>query len=106
MQLKGLQEHAALARFAMKKYKFFEYPSMDKWFLSYETLDAIFKATGHPVYKRMNSQVNQNAIRKVTKAWKAYSKNVIYHRRKEHGQQKQKPKRDCLYRRKVYICGL
>ena len=76
MQLKGLQKHAALARFAMKKYKFFEYPSMDKWFLSYETLDAIFKVTGHPVYKRMNSQVNQNAIRKVTKAWKAYFKSI------------------------------
>lgn len=60
----------------MKKYKFFKYPSMDKWFLSYETLDAIFKVTGHPVYKRMNSQVNQNAIRKATKAWKAYFKSI------------------------------
>ena len=63
MQLKGLQKHAVFARFAMKKYKFFEYPSMDKWFLSYETLDAIFKVTEHPVCKRMNSHVNQRCCK-------------------------------------------
>ena len=63
MQLKGLQKHAVFARFAMKKYKFFEYPSIDKWFLSYETLDAIFKVTEHPVYKRMNSHVNQRCCK-------------------------------------------
>lgn len=52
--------------------KRFSYPTTDHWFLSYETLDAIFKYTDHPVYKRMNSQVNQNAIRKVVKTWKSY----------------------------------
>lgn len=34
----------------------FSYPTKDKWFLNYETLDAIFKETNHPVYRRMNSQ--------------------------------------------------
>lgn len=42
--------------------------------MSYETLGAIFKHIMHPVYQRMNSQVNQNAIRKTVKAWKSYFK--------------------------------
>lgn len=44
----------------------------DEWFLSYTVLDAIFKYTGHPTYRRMNSQVNQNAIKKIVKSWKSY----------------------------------
>lgn len=52
--------------------KHFSYPTPDHWFLSYETLDAIFKHTGHPIYARMSSQVNQNAIRKAVKTWKSY----------------------------------
>ena len=52
----------------------FHYPTTEKWFLSYTTLDAIFKFTSNPVYKRMNSQVNQNAIRKATQAWMGYFK--------------------------------
>ena len=52
--------------------KYFKYPTPKKWFLSYETLDAIFKLMENPVYCRMNSQVNQNAIRMLTKTWKAY----------------------------------
>lgn len=52
--------------------KYFDYPTPKKWFLSYETLDAIFKLMKNLVYCRMNSQVNQNTIRKLTKTWKAY----------------------------------
>lgn len=52
----------------------FPYPTKDNWFLSYGTLDAIFKKTDHPVYRRMNSQVNQNAIRKTVKSWTGYFK--------------------------------
>lgn len=44
--------------------------------MSYYTLDAIFKINKNPVYVRMNSQVNQNAIRKAVKAWKGYFKTV------------------------------
>lgn len=54
----------------------FSYPTKDKWFLNYETLDAIFKGTDHPVYRRMNSQVNQNAIRKTVKSWVGYFESV------------------------------
>lgn len=54
----------------------FSYPTKDKWFLNYETLDAIFKETKHPVYRRMNSQVNQNAIRKTVKSWVGYFESM------------------------------
>lgn len=57
----------------------FAYPTREQWFLSYGTLDAIFKATGNPVYCRMDGQVNQNAIRKTEKAWVGY-----FHARKEY----------------------
>ena len=58
------------------KYKVFPYPTREKWFLSYTVLDAIFKHTDHPTYRRMNSQVNQNAIKKTVKSWKSYFKAV------------------------------
>ena len=54
------------------KYKVFPYPTRKEWFLSYTVLDAIFKYTDHPTYRRMNSQVNQNAIKKTVKSWKSY----------------------------------
>lgn len=54
------------------KYKVVPYPTRDEWFLSYTVLDAIFKYTDHPTYRRMNSQVNQNAIKKTVKSWKSY----------------------------------
>lgn len=57
----------------------FAYPTRKEWFLSYGTLDAIFKEIKHPVYCRMDSQVNQNAIRKTEKAWVGY-----FHARKEY----------------------
>ena len=51
--------------------KQFSYPTRTNWFLSYEVLDAVFKATEHPVYCRMDCLVNQNAICKTVKAWKS-----------------------------------
>lgn len=59
----------------------FRYPTAKHWFLSYETLDAVFKATDNPVYRRMNSQVNQNAIRKLEQAWKGYFKSLKEYQR-------------------------
>ena len=64
------------------KYKVVPYPTRDEWFLSYTVLDAIFKYTDHPTYRRMNSQVNQNAIKKTVKSWKSYfqlRKDYIIH---------------------------
>lgn len=54
----------------------FSYPTREKWFLSYNVLDAVFKHTDHPTYRRMNSQVNQNAIKKAVANWTSYFKAV------------------------------
>lgn len=54
----------------------FHYPTAEKWFLPYHTLDAVFKFTDNPVYRRMNSQVNQNAIRKAVAAWSGYFESL------------------------------
>ena len=58
------------------KCKVFPYPTKEKWFLSYGALDAIFKHTDNPTYRRMNSHVNQNAIKKAVRSWKSYFKAV------------------------------
>lgn len=63
-------------RAAKLKCTVFRYPTREKWFLSYNTLDAIFKATKNPTYCRMNSQVNQNAIRKVVANWIGYFESL------------------------------
>lgn len=67
------------------KYKVVPYPTRGEWFLSYTVLDAIFKYTDHPTYRRMNSQVNQNAIKKTVKSWKSYfqlRKDYVIHPKK------------------------
>lgn len=69
----------------------FAYPTREKWFLSYGTLDAIFKETEHPVYCRMDSQVNQNAIQKTEKAWIGFfraRKEYLAHPEKFQGKPK------------------
>lgn len=63
---------AGAVRVSRLKCKVFPYPTREEWFLSYTVLDAIFKYTYHPTYRRMNSQVNQNAIKKTVKSWKSY----------------------------------
>ena len=49
-------------------------PSKEKHMLSYAQLNAVFLEMEHPVYKRMPSQVNQNAIRKAVDAWGSFFK--------------------------------
>lgn len=63
---------AGAVRVSRLKCKVFPYPTREEWFLSYTVLDAIFKYTDHSTYRRMNSQVNQNAIKKTVKSWKSY----------------------------------
>lgn len=70
-QTHGGLKAAVTASQAVKR-KLFRFPSREKWFLSYETLDLIFKRTDNPVYRRMPSQVNQNAIRKTVAAWESW----------------------------------
>ena len=68
--------NCAVIAYSLASQEPFQYPTVKKWFLSYNTLDAIFKFTDNPVYKRMNSQVNQNAIRKVIVAWEGYFESL------------------------------
>ena len=70
----GMQ--SAVAAFSIVSHEPFQYPTAKKWFLSYGTLDAIFKFTDNPIYRRMNSQVNQNAIRKAVAAWQGYFESL------------------------------
>ena len=72
--------NCAVIAHALTSQEPFQYPTSKKWFLSYNTLDAIFKFTDNPVYKRMNSQVNQNAIRKVIAAWEGYFESLKQYR--------------------------
>ena len=48
-----------------KRPYYMQYPTYQNPFLSYEQLDAIFKHTKNPVYYRLPSQVNQNAIKRM-----------------------------------------
>ena len=68
--------NCAVIAYALASQESFPYPTVKKWFLSYHMLDAIFKFTDNPVYRRMNSQVNQNAIRKVIAAWEGYFESL------------------------------
>ena len=72
--------NCAVIAYSLASQEPFQYPTTKKWFLSYNTLDAIFKFTDNPVYKRMNSQVNQNAIRKVIAAWDGYFESLKQYR--------------------------
>ena len=64
-----------------KKPKHFPYPTSKEWLLTYNVLDAVFKYTHNEVYYSMNSQLNQNAIRKAAAAWKGYFKTLKDYRK-------------------------
>ena len=75
----GLHAEAGMKKILRKAR--FQYPTIHKWLLSYELLDAVFKHTENPVYKRMPSQVNQNAIRKTLSSWDAYMESIKEYRK-------------------------
>lgn len=77
--------NSAVIAFSIVSQESFQYPTEEKWFLSYGTLDAIFKFTDNPVYRRMNSQVNQNAIRKAVAAWQGYFESLKAYRKNPAG---------------------
>lgn len=79
----GMQ--SAVAAFSIVSHEPFQYPTAKKWFLSYGTLDAIFKFTDNPIYRRMNSQVNQNAIRKAVAAWQGYFESLKAYKKNPAG---------------------
>ena len=67
----GLRGHAAAMR-AVRRAKPAAYPSPGNRMLSYEVLDAVFKFTDNPDYRRLPAQVNQAAMKKTFKDWKSY----------------------------------
>ena len=77
--------NSAVIAFSIVSQEPFQYPTEEKWFLSYGTLDAIFKFTDNPVYRRMSSQVNQNAIRKAVAAWQGYFESLKAYRKNPAG---------------------
>lgn len=77
--------NSAVIAFSIVSQEPFQYPTEEKWFLSYGTLDAIFKFTDNPVYRRMNSQVNQNAIRKAVAAWQGYFESLKAYKKNPAG---------------------
>ena len=76
---------SAVIAFSIVSHEPFQYPTEEKWFLSYGTLDAIFKFTDNPVYRRMNSHINQNAIRKAVAAWQGYFESLKAYRKNPAG---------------------
>lgn len=85
-----------------KKPKHFPYPTAKKWFLSYNVLDAIFKYTRNEVYYSMNSQLNQNAIRKIVAAWKGYFK-ILKDYQKNPSKYKERPNMPGYLRNPQYV---
>ena len=77
--------NSAVIAFSIVSQEPFQYPTEEKWFLSYGTLDAIFKFTDNPVYRRMNSHINQNAIRKAVAAWQGYFESLKAYRKNPAG---------------------
>ena len=54
------------------KSKQFKLPTEKKWFLGYNTLDAIFKESNNVDYRATHIHVAQNVIKECVKAWKSY----------------------------------
>ena len=67
----GLRGYTAAMR-AVRRAKPAAYPSRRNRMLSYEVLDAVFKFTDNPDYRRLPAQVNQAAMKKTFKDWKSY----------------------------------
>ena len=54
------------------KYLQFSMPTAEKWFASYELLDAVFRHTENTDYRSFHSHVIQNAISDCCEAWEGY----------------------------------
>ena len=88
--LRGLAAHACICRKIISAKKRLAYPTLDKWFLGYEELDAIMKHAHSPAYYSCNSHVAQKAVRKTVEAWKSYFK-ALKSWRKDPSKFKAKP---------------
>ena len=52
------------------------YPSIDKWFLNYNTLEGILKLSENEAYNNLPSQVNQQAIKDCITSWDSFFKSL------------------------------
>ena len=59
-------------RLSRVKYLQFSMPTAEKWFASYELLDAVFRHTENTDYRSFHSHVIQNAISDCCEAWEGY----------------------------------
>lgn len=57
---------------SLSKQNKYKYPTPDKWFLSYNELDFIFKTTLNESYYNLPSQLNQQVIKQVINNYKIY----------------------------------
>lgn len=61
------------------KLTLFEMPSSDKWFLSRDLLDGVFKLTKNVDYRSLPTQTSQSIMKQVIQDWKSYFElNKLY----------------------------
>ena len=71
-QDKSLSIAARETRASKVKCLRFSMPTEDKWFASYELLDAVFRYTENTDYRAFHSHVIQNAVSDCCEAWDGY----------------------------------
>ena len=76
LKSEGLTDEERADRIQKVKHLQFCAPTAEKWFASYELLDAVFKFTDHPDYRAFHAHVVQNAIKACCLAWKGYFENL------------------------------
>ena len=59
-----------------KKHKAFDIPTIEKWFLGYTALDAVFKTAANVDYRAHHIHVIQNAIKDCCESWKGYFESL------------------------------
>ncbi|NLV93246.1 MAG: IS200/IS605 family element transposase accessory protein TnpB [Candidatus Riflebacteria bacterium] len=73
---KNLSEEEKQRKIKRTHLKQFKAPTKEKWFLSYEFLDALFRHINLPEYRAIESHIAQKAIREVTDSWISYFESL------------------------------
>ena len=69
---RSLSASARRTKLSRVRYLQFSMPTAEKWFASYELLDAVFRHTENTDYRSFHSHVIQNAISACCEAWEGY----------------------------------
>ena len=72
----GLSDGERAERIQKVKRLQFSDPTAEKWFASYELLDAVFKFTDNPDYRAFHAHVIQNAIKACCLAWNGFFESL------------------------------